>query len=473
MAGPAAAQAASPAPAAAPVEPRPPAEPAQEASASSDARPPAWPLRPTLARTAGLVPVTPTAPLPAGRPSTPAEPLAQPPAPVPALDPTEDPAAALAMAFSLGSPAAAPLVEPVPVVSTGFPDLTISVGPAVTAQASRPGPRFELSRRPAQLNGHGERPVELAAGPVPRPGPAESVPIGVAAGTRSPVRLPLARLRRHTVIFGGSGVGKTVLVRRLVEEAALRGVSSIVLDPTGDLVRLGDAWPSPPAGWAPGDAELAREYLASTDVVVWTPGRPDGRPLDAESIDPGELLTQAPGQRARVSVVSLAGLPTDEARQTFVRQLQLVTTAWAGQLPAADRPLAGLVVMDEAHRLAPAGLPTPSTESTLRLAAEAGGQGLGLIFTTPSPHALSDRLPRLAATQFFGRLNPPAQIDTARVMARALGGEAPGIGRLGVGEFYTAGAGLPFPCVTAPLCLSHHPGWPLPVDEVLARARRP
>ena len=35
----------------------------------------------------------------------------------------------------------------------------------------------------------------------------------------------------------GSGSGKTVLVRRLIEECALQGVSAIVLDPNNDLLR--------------------------------------------------------------------------------------------------------------------------------------------------------------------------------------------------------------------------------------------
>jgi hypothetical protein len=473
---PVAPQAARPASVSAPVEPPPPTGPPSRAPRSNGTRPPAWPQRVTPVRTAGLVPVTPMAPTPARPPLSvePRPPVPEPPASVHEPEPDPTPAADLpatvATVFSLDPATAAPVT--VPATPAAFSDLTISIGPAVTAEPARPAPRFELPLLVAQPTGRAERANDEPATREPTSVAAESVPIGTAAGPRAPVRLPLAALRRHTVIFGGSGAGKTVLVRRLVEESALRGVSSIVLDLTGDLARLGDAWPSPPTGWVPGDAELAREYAAGTDVVVWTPGLPDGRPLDAGSIDPGELLTPVSGLRARVSVVSLAGLPTDEARQVFVRQLQLAITAWARRLPATDRPLAGLVVMDEAHRLVPAGPPTPSTDSTLLLAAESADHGLGLIFAAPSRHALPDRIPRLAATQFFGRLNAPAQIDTARAMARALGGEAPEVGRLGVGEFYAAGAGLPFPCVTTALCLSHHPGWPLPVEEILARAGR-
>ena len=94
-----------------------------------------------------------------------------------------------------------------------------------------------------------------------------------------PFLVDLESLRRHTVIFAGSGSGKTVLIRRLVEECALQGVSAIVLDPNNDLARFGDAWPQPPEGWRPGDDQRSRDYLEHTDVVIWTPRVTGGRPL--------------------------------------------------------------------------------------------------------------------------------------------------------------------------------------------------
>lgn len=115
---------------------------------------------------------------------------------------------------------------------------------------------------------------EPAAGSGP---PDGAITLGEADG--EPVRIELSALRKHAAVFAGSGSGKTVLLRRIVEDCALNGVSSIVLDPNNDLARLGDAWPEPPGAWGPGDAALAERYLADTDVVVWTPGRQNGRPL--------------------------------------------------------------------------------------------------------------------------------------------------------------------------------------------------
>jgi len=159
----------------------------------------------------------------------------------------------------------------------------------------------------------GKKPAEEAAPDVPRspvqekptPKPQEpartddgTVLLGRAIGDGRPVRVALEALRKHAAIFAGSGSGKTVLIRRLVEECALHGVSAIVLDPNNDLSRLGDPWPERPAGWLDGDEERAAAYLKDTEVVVWTPRRAAGRPLSFQPLpdfagvadDPDEFL---------------------------------------------------------------------------------------------------------------------------------------------------------------------------------------
>jgi Helicase HerA, central domain len=407
--------------------------------------------------------------------------------------------------------------------------------------------------------------------------PAEgSLRVGARIPGGAPVSLDLAVLRMHTVLFAGNGSGKTVLLRRVIEECALRGVSSIVLDPGNDLARLGDAWPEPPEAWAAEDAQRAAEYLAGTDVVVWTPRRQSGRPLtfrplpefaavkdepddldaaidaaagaiaprvvtsgrkaeeetavlrevlryyaksgasdlggfvdlldelpegitslrnadataanlaqrlrvaqindplfagEGEPVDPGVLLTPPPGKRARVSVISMIGLPDPAQRQGFVNQLQMALFSWIKKHPARDRPLSGLLVMDEAQELVPSGNVTACSESTRRLVAQARKYGLGLLFATQAPKALHNQIPGNAATQFYGRLSSPAQIDAAREVAKAKGGDVPDIARLTRGQFYVGTEGTKFIKTATPMCLSYHPAAPLAEEEVIARAR--
>ncbi len=406
------------------------------------------------------------------------------------------------------------------------------------------------------------------------------IQVGAGFDQGEPIHVELSALRKHTAIFAGSGSGKTVLIRRLVEECALLGVSAIVLDPNNDLARLGDAWPEEPHAWGDSDAQAAADYLESTDVVIWTPGREGGRPLSfqplpdfsgvrddpdeftqavdsavdalapraqaaagtakalrgqavlrqalrhygrhggpatlsgliellrdlpegvselagaaaiaadlaenleaarindplfggaGESADPGTLLTPAAGKRARVSIISFVGLPGEEKRQGFVNQLQMALFSWIKRNPARDRPLGGLLVMDEAQTLAPSGPITPCTRSTLMLASQARKYGLGLVFATQAPKGLHTQIPGNAATQFFGLLNAPAHSEAAREMARFKGGDVPDISRLRSGQFYVAVEGQPFCKARTPLCLSHHPASPLPAEDVIARARQ-
>ena len=407
--------------------------------------------------------------------------------------------------------------------------------------------------------------------------PTVAIPVSSGAEDGRAFELPLISLRKHTAIFAGSGSGKTVLIRRLIEECALLGVSSIVLDPNNDLARLGDAWPESPPGWRDGDGEKAADYLAGTDVVIWTPRREAGRPLSFQplpdltalladrdefgqaldtavatlapraradgqtaraeqaravlrealtvfakrggsglpnflemltdlpeqaatltkarsmaeemsqtltatmindplfggvgtALDPGVLLTPPPGKRARVSVISLIGLPTDEQRQSFVNQLEMALFAWIKRHPANDRPLGGLFVMDEAQTLAPSGAMTACTASTLALASQARKYGLGLVFATQAPKGIHNRIVGNAATQYFGFINSPTQVAAAKEMAAARGSAVLDISRLTAGEFYAVTEGAPFRRITTPMCLSHHPPSALTTEDVLARA---
>lgn len=406
-----------------------------------------------------------------------------------------------------------------------------------------------------------------------------SIVAGSEVSTGADVAIQLEALRKHTAIFAGSGSGKTVLIRRLVEECALQGVSAIVLDVNNDLARLGTAWPEDERTWPPGDEAKAAAYLRDTDVVVWTPRKSAGRPLsfqplpdfvsvlgDADEfdssvesalaslepaagvlgaaqkakhgravlksaldlfgrrpqgrtladfidlleelpedtsdlrdavriaqglaenlkaavandpmfagagtpVDPAVLLTPADGKKARVSVINLAGLTTDEQKQSFVNQLQMGLFSWIKKNPAGDRPLGGLFVMDEAQNFAPSDRTTAATHSTLALASQARKYGLGLVFATQAPKGLHNRIAGNASTQFYGLLNSPSQVEAAKEMARVKGGSVPDVGRLPAGQFYAAVEGAEFRRTATPLCLSYHPKSPPTEEEVIELAR--
>ena len=192
--------------------------------------------------------------------------------------------------------------------------------------------------------------------------PTLMMALGVSAETNKPVNIKLEDLRRHVAIFAGSGSGKTVLIRRVIEECALAGVSSIVLDPNNDLARLGMPWPQAPSGWLTGDEERARRYLNQTEVVIWTPRRTSGRPLAFQPLGDLSAVTDDPDEfsiaidNAVATVLPRAGLPKSggksdqgqavlrEALRQFIRDGGVGLKeflAYLGSLPADVSSIAG------------------------------------------------------------------------------------------------------------------------------------
>ena len=313
-----------------------------------------------------------------------------------------------------------------------------------------------------------------------------------------PVALAAELLPRHMAILAGSGSGKTVLLRRIVEEAALLEIPAIVLDINNDLSRLGDPWPTRPPEFSDEDAVRAAAYHARAEVVVWTPGVSSGNPLslnllpDFAAIGGGEdsqteddraqavemaqatlepylggtgqkatlkrgvladalrlfarsgggalddlisLLSELPEQasmigdapklageianqllaavatnpllkssgpsldpkrlfygesdKTRISVINLAGLASDSAKQSFVNQLQMALFTWIKPNPS---PTGRLYVLDEAQNFAPSQVGTACKRSALSLAAQARKYGLGMIFATQLPKGIDNAI---------------------------------------------------------------------------------
>lgn len=419
-----------------------------------------------------------------------------------------------------------------------------------------------------------------------QPQPPSTAPRDIPVGRRlgppdagAPVALAAALLPRHVAIFAGSGSGKTVLLRRLVEEAALLGIPAIVLDINNDLARLGEAWPQVPEQFSAEDAAKAERYRASVEVVVWTPGVSSGNPLslallpdfaaigsgrDAESedersqavemaratltpylggggqkanlkqgvlagalrhfalaggrelkdfvallselpeglseignaeklaadmadqlraaiatnpllqsggptLDPGRLFHGRDPARARVSVINLAGLATDAARQAFVNQLQMTLFTWVKQNPS---PSGRLYVLDEAQNFAPSQANTACKASTRSLAAQARKFGLGMVFATQLPRGIDSGIVSNCTTHMYGRMSSPATIEATRELMAAKGGAADDLARLGRGIFYfsTEDVRRPIKIETA-LCLTWHPANPPTAADVVKAAR--
>ncbi|MFO7710368.1 MAG: helicase HerA-like domain-containing protein [Candidatus Woesearchaeota archaeon] len=103
-----------------------------------------------------------------------------------------------------------------------------------------------------------------------------------------PFDYPIDNLKKHLFAFGSSGSGKTVFSKVIIEEAALAGVPSILVDPQGDLASLIQP--------AEDDKEEIRRYKENVRVTIFTPISSKGIPICinplrfSETSDPEEIV---------------------------------------------------------------------------------------------------------------------------------------------------------------------------------------
>ena len=85
-----------------------------------------------------------------------------------------------------------------------------------------------------------------------------------------PFLLPTKDLTRHVFVSGSTGSGKSVLFRRIIENAAIEGIPSIVVDLQGDLSRL--LLPREMSEIEEENREYLKRYLEKVEPIVITPG---------------------------------------------------------------------------------------------------------------------------------------------------------------------------------------------------------
>jgi DNA helicase HerA-like ATPase len=131
------------------------------------------------------------------------------------------------------------------------------------------------------------------------------------------VHISDAELTRHVAIFGNSGSGKTILLRRIVEEVALNKVPCIVIDTHGDLTNLGKKWKNRPTAWNEQDEIKANQYFDNTEVIIWTPDNPNGNPFDLP-----RFVNILEYKKDKVELENAVSLNIDLIRQLIDRKLK-------------------------------------------------------------------------------------------------------------------------------------------------------
>ena len=112
-------------------------------------------------------------------------------------------------------------------------------------------------------------------------------PKGMFLGTRrdtgEAIDIAPQVLARHGAMLGSTGSGKTVMAKALIEEAALAGIPSLIIDPQGDLARLALGIDLGELEEKDGIVARAKQLLDRCEGRIWTPLRSKGLPL---CIDP-------------------------------------------------------------------------------------------------------------------------------------------------------------------------------------------
>lgn len=460
-----------------------------------------------------------------------------------------------------------PLFSPTPAIQE----------PSRRAEGVSPPSGENSPRKETEIKPHTDSPKVVST---------SEIPLGrkIQAGKPTdPIGLPIRLLDKHALILAGSGSGKTVLLKRLIEQAAIAGVPSIVIDGANDLAALDERWATPPDPWTDDDQRDADAYHVPGRVVVWTPGKESGNPIslepapdlaplvhDGEELDAAvsmivetlsprvargnarsnphklailqkslkylashgggrlkelvDLLSDLPPEAganiggeaklaaamaddlraamvldpllrstgppldpavllgsnrpenapARVSVISLAGLPGLEAQRNFLNQLTIALFSWIKKTPDfGDRPLRGLLVIDEARDFAPSQKFSACGGGLLRLTTQARKYRLGLLFATQNPKDIENKIVGNCSSHFYGKMNSPATISATQELIRQKGGSGNDISKLAAGWFYfhNADLGLTQPTkILASHCLSNHPKNPLDEETIVAKA---
>jgi hypothetical protein len=161
-----------------------------------------------------------------------------------------------------------------------------------------------------------------------------------------------ADLTTHAVVTGMTGSGKTGLCVVLLEEAALKGIPAIIIDPKGDLTNLllhfPDMVPQDFQGWI--DADLARRSGKSLDQVAtdasvsWREGlkewgMPQERVLALKNAAQFAIFTPGSDAGIPVSVLSSLAVPEiswKENREVLREKITSTVTALLGLVGYTD-----------------------------------------------------------------------------------------------------------------------------------------
>ena len=135
---------------------------------------------------------------------------------------------------------------------------------------------------------------------------------------------PSTILNKHVAILGGTGSGKTVTAKALIEEAAMNGIPSIAVDSQGDLAQMIVFAKEEDIESAGGDLERFAEFKDKVEVRIWTPASSSGLPI---CIDPFTFSSEGLLEEERIASIDMmaagfagiTGFPVDKPSGSLIK----------------------------------------------------------------------------------------------------------------------------------------------------------
>ncbi|MDR3265340.1 MAG: hypothetical protein LBT15_04945 [Synergistaceae bacterium] len=243
----------------------------------------------------------------------------------------------------------------------------------------------------------------------------EEITLGTSSflvGQLAPATLPLRELRGHAIVLADDRADAARLLRRIVEESALFGVPSVVLDRRGGLSAALSSSTSEADVVQMNAADITEEAMKAVIKATMegmaraiTEKTREGTPLEKRRtpvfvVNPGEL-SGVTENRVFVEVLTNA----------LLEILQILSPP-AGP---SDAPKA-LLAINEPHGLTPDGESAPSPASRARQ------HGLGLILAAPYPGEDGKTFGKIFEnfdTWFLGRARSPRAVSKMEIPGQA------------------------------------------------------
>lgn len=196
--------------------------------------------------------------------------------------------------------------------------------------------------------------------------------------------------------------------------------------------------------------ELMRSRLVDARYqFLFSPG-PDLTPDLAGKVqrDLDTVVADWVGHDRPITVLDISGLPPDAMSAVAGTVLRIVydTLFWAGNLPVGGRNQPLLVVLEEAHRILPAGVDTPALRVTAQIAKEGRKFGVGLMVVTQRPSEIDQSILSQCGSMIALRTTNEADRGiVSGVMPDDLGNLSALLPALRTGEGLVVGEAMPIP----------------------------